>query len=82
MKHLHNDLMSRANFRQVRLHNKATGEYLHTGGEKIVSDVTYSWLGTRAQAANLREKHKESGLLDGFSVIRREGVDQGETVIA
>lgn len=32
------------------------------------------------QAAKQRQIHAKSGLLDGFAIIRREGVDQGETV--
>lgn len=68
--------------RPVRLFNAKSREYLHQGGGKTTADVNQSWLGNRTQAAKQRQIHAASGLLDGFSIIRREGVDQGEMVTA
>ena len=68
--------------RSVRLFNAKTGEYLDQGGCKTTKNVSTSWLGNRTQAAKQRQIHAESGLLIGFAIIRREGVDQGETVPA
>lgn len=68
--------------RPVRLFNAKTGEYLHQGGTTTTKNVKQSWLGNRTQAAKQRQIHAVSGLLDGFAIIRREGVDEGEAVTA
>lgn len=73
------NLTDRGMRRPVRLFNAITGEYLHIGG-LTTTKGHYRWQGTRTQAANLRKIHADTGLLKGFVIIRREGVDQGETV--
>ena len=75
------NLAARGMSRPVRLFNSITREYLHQGGHKTTKDVKQSWLGNRIQAANQRKIHAESGLLDGFAITRREGLDQGETAL-
>lgn len=73
-----NSHMAKANYRQVRLYNPTTRQFLHIGGGFVTTNRHQSWLGTRTHAEKQRVIHAESGMLDGFAIIRLEFLDQGE----
>ena len=55
-----------------RIHNEATGEFLHCSGKSLTKDIHQSWLGFSYQAARVYHVAKEADVdLTNFMFRRR-----------
>lgn len=61
-----------------RLHNPATGLWLHLSGHGETADINYSWRGTRDQAATLRQRATARGDEWPYEIAAMEQVREGQ----
>ena len=67
---------------KVRLRNPQTGELLHLSGHGTTTDVTWSWMGFRRQAAILRRRAIARGEEWPWVAVHRDFMDHEQGVDA